>query len=318
MLKPFFSLLSPAGPRARLSILIFHRVLSAPDPMFPGEMHAQRFDEMLGWLGRWFNVLPLSLAVKLMQEGRLPSRAAAITFDDGYADNLDVAAPILSRHRMHASFFISTGFLDGGRMWNDGLIEAVRRTRLEALDAGEFGRYPLSDWQARRAAAEGLIDRIKYLEPAMRLAAVEQVARAADSSLPGDLMMSSDQVARLHQLGFEIGAHTIHHPILARVSEDEAREEISRGRATLESLIQAPVRLFAYPNGKPGRDYAAAHVRMVRQLGFDAAVSTAWGASRQGDDVFQLRRFTPWDFARRKFGVRMARNLLQPASQALA
>jgi len=318
MLKPLFSLLSPAGPRARLSILIFHRVLPAPDPMFPGEMHAQRFDEMLGWLGRWFNVMPLSLAVKLMQEGRLPSRAAAITFDDGYADNLDVAAPILNRHRMHASFFISTGFLDGGRMWNDGLIEAVRRTRRDVLDAGEFGRYTLGNWHDRTAAAEGLIGRIKYLEPAARLAAVESVARAADSVLPDDLMMRSDQVTRMHQLGFEIGAHTIHHPILARIPEDEAREEIARSRATLESLIQAPVRLFAYPNGKPGRDYVGEHVRIVRQLGFDAAVSTAWGASRQGDDVFQLRRFTPWDFARRQFGVRMARNLMQPASQALA
>ncbi|MCX9156871.1 polysaccharide deacetylase family protein [Niveibacterium sp. 24ML] len=308
---------SPRGAKGRLSIFIWHRVLPAHDPMFPGELHAARFEATLAWIGRWFNVLALDEAVRLMARGELPARAAAITFDDGYADNLTVAAPLLQKAGLPATFFIASGYLDGGRMWNDGLIEAVRRSPLDVLDTSQWGRFPLPDWAARGAAAQGLIDKIKYLEPAERELAVTEVARAARSTQPTDLMMSSAQVRELAQRGFAIGAHTVTHPILARIGSEKARTEIAEGRAALERMIGARVPLFAYPNGKPGRDYLPEHVDMVRALGFDAAVSTAWGASAQGDDVFQLRRFTPWDEGRFRFGVRLAKNLAQPGPEAL-
>jgi len=317
MIRTGLSILSPQGARARLSVFIWHRVAPSPDPMFPGELHAERFVRTLGWIGRWFNVLPLDEAVRRLSDGTLPARAAAITFDDGYADNLTVAAPILKTAGMHATFFIASGYLDGGRMWNDGLIEAVRRSPLDVLDTPQWGRFPLGDWRARETAALRLIDQIKYLEPAEREQAVIDVARAAHTTLPTDLMMSSAQVTQLHRLGFGIGAHTVSHPILAKIPLARAREEISAGRDSLERLIGARVPLFAYPNGKPGRDYLPEHVSLVRELGFDAAVATAWGASAQGDDVFQLRRFTPWDADRLRFGIRMAQNLAQPAREAL-
>jgi peptidoglycan/xylan/chitin deacetylase (PgdA/CDA1 family) len=88
-----FGALSPGGPRARLSVLIFHRVLPRPDPLFPGEPDAARFDWQLRLLKRWFDILPLPDAVHALREGRLPARALAITFDDGYADNCTVALP---------------------------------------------------------------------------------------------------------------------------------------------------------------------------------------------------------------------------------
>jgi peptidoglycan/xylan/chitin deacetylase (PgdA/CDA1 family) len=62
-----------------------------------------------------------------------------ITFDDGYADNVEVALPILLRYEIAADFFVSTGFLDGGRMWNDTVIEAFRATPLDRVDLGDFG-----------------------------------------------------------------------------------------------------------------------------------------------------------------------------------
>lgn len=71
------TLASPAGPRAGLSILIFHRVLPEPDPLFP-EVDAQRFDALMGWVKNGFNVLPLDEAVERLQQWSLPARAAAI------------------------------------------------------------------------------------------------------------------------------------------------------------------------------------------------------------------------------------------------
>src|SRR5207253_1278872 len=89
----------------------------------------------------------------------------------------------------------------------------------------------------------------------------------------------------------------------------EARREIGEGRDALEALTRQPVKLFAYPNGKPGSDYTAAHVAIAKSLGFSAAVSTAWGAARIGDSLYELPRFTPWGRTPFEWAWRLAQNL---------
>ena len=80
-------------------------------------------------------------------------------------------------------------------------------------------------------------------------------------------------------------------------------------KSALEALVGEPIRLFAYPNGKPGQDYGAAARNIVASAGFDAAVTTAPGASTVASDLWQLPRFTPWDRGRVGFALRLARNL---------
>jgi peptidoglycan/xylan/chitin deacetylase (PgdA/CDA1 family) len=319
MIRTTFSLLSPAGPGARLSVLIFHRVLAAPDPLFPDEPDAARFDRICGWLARWFNVLPLDAAVKSLRAGRLPARAAAITFDDGYADNHDVAMPILRRHGLTATFFVATGFLDGGRMWNDTVIESLRRTPHRSLDLTglalpDVGQLSLDSWNARTDAIALLIKAVKHLQPERRAALVAMVGEMAGVALPTDLMMSSVQVKALRDAGMQIGAHTVNHPILARLEHANARREMAESKEVLEAMLGERVGLFAYPNGCPGRDYTYDSVSLVRELGFDAAFSTAWGAARSGCDPYQLPRFTPWDRIASRFGARLMANLWQSTS----
>ena len=128
----------------RLVALFYHRVLAAPDPMLPTEPDARIFDAQMQALGGMFNVLPMDEAVARLAEGRLPPRAACITFDDGYRDNLQIAAPILPPHGMTATFFVASGFLDGGRMFNDTVRESVRRLASGEHDLSwlELGRRP--------------------------------------------------------------------------------------------------------------------------------------------------------------------------------
>lgn len=311
MLRQLFELMSPPGPRRRLSVLIFHRVLPKVDPLFPDEIDADRFDRICGWLKAWFNVLPLDGAVAGLKAGTLPNRSACITFDDGYADNCQVALPILQRHGLTATFFIATGFLNGGRMWNDTLIETVRARGGSSLDAScaGLGHYQLDAIPQSRQAIDALIAKVKYLGIAERIRVTQELADTAKVELPNDLMMSSAEVKTLRQAGMQIGAHTVSHPILARLRDDEAMQEIQTSKEFLQDLLGERIGLFAYPNGKPGEDYSAQTVNVVRQLDFDAAVSTTWGTTSPGDDLLQIRRFTPWDRSKWRFGLRLLANL---------
>ena len=122
-------------------------------------------------------------------------------------------------------------------------------------------------------------------------------------------MLTSDQLRRMRAAGMGIGAHTVSHPILAKLDVAATRAEIDSSRRFLQDVLGERIGLFAYPNGKPGTDYSPDSVSVVRELGFDAAVSTAPGAARQGDDCFQLPRFTPWQRQRARFGASLLRNL---------
>ena len=281
----------------RLSILIFHRVRARTDAIFPAEADAAHFERLMRLVAQSFHVMTLGDAVSRLQRGELPPRALVVTFDDGYADNADVALPILQRCGLSASFFVSTGFLDGGRMWNDSVIEIVRACPHATIDLEEFGLgvCSLAGPLEKRAAIEMLLPRIKYMTLSARDEAIAHLQRLSGvAHLPVDLMMRSEQVRQLHRAGMEIGAHTVNHPILTTLTTTEVEHEIAVGRNRLQEIIDAPVDVFAYPNGKPGRDYDASHVELLRRLGFAAAVSTAPGVARLGDDRCQLPRLAPW------------------------
>lgn len=310
-LRWLFNRLSPAGSDARLTVVIFHRVLSVPDALLPDEPDAVWFETQMRWLKNWFNVLPLAEAVERLRTRSLPARAAAITFDDGYADNCLVALPILRSAGLSATFFVATGYLDGGQMWNDKVIEAVRRAKGRQLNlsALNLGEYPLATLVDRRHTLGKLLNALKYLEAAQRERLANDLANAANIEPAKDMMLTSDQVRTLAEAGMSIGAHTVSHPILARVSDDEARREMIQGKQRLESIIGRKVGLFAYPNGKPGIDYTATHVQLAREAGFSGAVSTGWGAATGRTDLFQLPRFTPWDRTGLRYAFRLARNM---------
>jgi peptidoglycan/xylan/chitin deacetylase (PgdA/CDA1 family) len=194
-------------------------------------------------------------------------------------------------------------------MWNDAVIEVVRNAPGERLNLGRagFGVVDIGCPVRRRAVIEMLIAALKYLPADER---IERVKRMARSFTP--TMLSSDQLIALHRAGMAIGAHTVSHPILSAISNAEARAEIADGRARLQDIIQAKVTLFAYPNGKPGRDFEERHAAMLRSQGFEAAVTTAWGAARVGTDPLYLPRFTPWDRGSGRFLLRMAANMFMP------
>lgn len=300
------TLLSRGGAQASLLVLIYHRVLPAPDPMLPSEPDAATFAQQMDLLAQNFVVLPLREGVARLRQGQLPARAVCITFDDGYANNFTVALPILRERALPATVFVAPAYLDGGCMFNDMIFEACRAAP-EELDLADFGMGQLSLAGApeRIRAAQQIVDQWKYLPRQERQQRAEQLAERVGAAPHTGLMMTEQQVARMPHEGIEIGAHTMTHPILARTQPDEARDEIVRSRRRLEDIIGAPVFSFAYPNGKPGRDYAREHVNIVREAGFELAVSTSWGTATAQSDPFQIPRIAPWDRHPLRYAARM-------------
>jgi len=287
----------PGTHANRLLILIYHRVHAQTDAMFPRELTAQRFDWQMELLRRHCAPVSLREGVSRLRAGSLPSRAVAVTFDDGYADNALVALPILMRYRIPATFFVSTGFLDGGCMWNDILIESLRRASGVSVDLSALGLgvETLGSVEQKGELAGSALRAVKHLHPQERLRRVSELSQSLAVALPRDLMMTTHQIRVLAAAGMEIGAHTIDHPILRSLSLAEAREEIAGGRAALEKIVGHAVTSFAYPNGRPGVDYTDRDRELVESLGFELAVSTTRGVSHQQSDIYQLPRFTPWD-----------------------
>lgn len=300
--------LSPGGNRGKLVVFIFHRVLAERDPLLPGEPDAIQFDWMVRLISRNFNVLPFGQAVGLLRSGALPRAAACITFDDGYKDNFSVALPILKRHGLVATFFIATGFLGGGRMWNDDIIEAIRLLPSEVVDWSEFGlaRHDLTTHHERLNSIGNVLGTLKYIPHGHREATAREIARRAGVGDRSEQMMSADDVRALRAAGMELGGHTRSHPILNSLEDSEAYSEIAEGKVELETILSERVDVFAFPNGNPKRDLAARHVEMLKEAGFVAAATTERGVGSVTTDPFMMPRFTPWDRTPARFAARCA------------
>jgi peptidoglycan/xylan/chitin deacetylase (PgdA/CDA1 family) len=305
-------LVSPGGSNGKLTILTYHRVLPEHDGLLlDDQVDAAKFARHMAAIAECFQVLPLPEALERLKAGTLPPRAASITFDDGYLDNYTVALPVLQRHGFKATFFVCSGYLNDGLMFNDVVVEALRgATRLE-LDLSWLGlgvQKP-SDIDSRRTLAYNILRAVKYLPFDEREQACQRLWEMAQ---PGQkrprLMMTDEQVRHLASQGMTLGAHTHTHPILSRVELDTARQDIEQNRQLLSNLVGEVPKIFAYPNGRPVCDYSHQHVKLLQDMGFDAAVSSAWGVATRACDRYQLPRFSPWDDDPRRLILRLLKN----------
>ena len=299
-LRDFFA---RAAREPVLSIMIFHRVLAKSDPMVAGAVTHREFSDIARLVRQNFACYPLSEAVARLDAGT-PGHMVSMTFDDGYADNFEIALPVLRRYGLPATVFVAARYLDGGIMWNDVVGEAIAKTRRPKLDCEylDGDKLHLDSILERQHARKRVIGTLKYLPQGERERRAWDLARRLDVVPRSDLMLTRGQLKRLADDPLiEIGGHTYSHPILARTDEAAAVYEMSEGKKILEAITQQPVAGFAYPNGQPGRDYRPEHARMARDTGFAYAVSTEWGAARTSADRFQLPRFTPWHRKRLRF-----------------
>ena len=296
LIKPLTGTISALRGGRRIVVLTYHRVLDEPDPLRSGDVTAAEFESHVRMIAGYFHAMTFGDAATALADGGFPSNCVAITFDDGYRDNHDTALPILKKYGVPATFFVSTGFLADGVMWNDVVIESVRARIGDSIDLAAVGgeRAALATAEDAAALLRKILPEIKRLPLQERQEAVTNLSQAAGYVRESRVMMTADEVREMHRSGMEIGAHTISHPILKSLPDDAARREIEDSKRTLEEITDGSVTSFAYPNGRPGRDFSDRDADLVQGAGFQRAATTEWASATPDADPFRIPRVSLW------------------------
>jgi peptidoglycan/xylan/chitin deacetylase (PgdA/CDA1 family) len=258
---------------------MYHRVATTASDPLELCVAPERFAEHLRLLQTVGEIVPLA---SLVAEPPRTGLSVAITFDDGYADNALQAAPLIEEHDAHATVFVVAGAVGSrGPFWWDRLAALVSREEY----------WPL--WERlRHLPAEQIGEELAALELDRAAAQVEPDARA----------MNEDELAALAAGPVEIGAHTLTHPSLPSLREEERRREIAGSRAQLEELLGGPPDAFAYPYG----DYDRATVRLVGQSGFRLACTIHENRLSRLSPRLQLPRYPVRDWPADELERRLA------------
>ncbi|HEU4940023.1 MAG TPA: polysaccharide deacetylase family protein [Candidatus Eisenbacteria bacterium] len=278
-------------------VLLYHRVNRAARHFTIERTEPDAFRAQMEHLARQFHVMPLGDIVRRARaQEPLPPRAVAITFDDGYEDNYTEAYPVLRDFGLPATVFLATGCIGTGEsLWFDRVLGAFRTARADSVTLpGGALEEGLRDPEVRERVAHRALYALMRLPNAERAPSIDRLVRDLDpedlSHLPA--MMTWDQVRLMAADGITFGAHTVTHPILSRLTLDEAESEIVGSKRRIEEEIRMPVNLFAYPVGRRS-DYSPGVLDLVARAGFDAALTTTPAANAIGDDPYLLRRVKP-------------------------
>lgn len=291
------------GSGSRLPVLQYHSVSSDGVYRTPSiAVSPALFERQMAFVAAHYRLVSLDDVVDCIERRRpFPPRAVAITFDDGYLDNYTAALPILRRHRLTATFFVTAGpVVRGERFWVSWLRTAVLSAAdLSGLATAELippallsrargDREQIVEAITRRMNRSGRADRHDLLEQAAR------ALRIDDVPAPGaEELVRPEHVRELVRAGMTIGSHTVSHPNLPSLTAAEASSELAESKGLLEQITGQPVRHLAYPGGpEAGRPiFTRETMALARRAGYRSASTSLRQAVALDSDAFALGRY---------------------------
>ena len=275
-----------------LVILMFHKV-NALDDSLPLTVPPEMFDALIAEIRKHNEIVMLDRDA-LEDAGKHRGLRFALSFDDGYKDNYDQAFPILRKHDVPATIYVSTDFINGKReFWYEKIIHAIKSTELREIDLSDLG------WGIEATGTEtdrlGLIYRLnnelkqKTEEERSSVAAEILERSGARQSFRASEMLSWDDIREMNNWGIDIGSHTLSHPILSREPEDRSREEVTASREIIELELGHRITSFAYPNGTRD-DFNDTVVKQVEDAGYTTACTTIEGINSGSAPPHLLQR----------------------------
>jgi peptidoglycan/xylan/chitin deacetylase (PgdA/CDA1 family) len=302
--------------KPRVVVLAYHSVVERPEQTANTIRISQSrasFESQMSALARRFNPVTIEEVREFAAEGRrLPRWSAAVTFDDGFADNHDVVLPILARYGIPATFYIMVNAVETGTPpWYVRLNFAFNTTKVAAWKHPENGRnLELAGADGKKAALNVAWDLGAALSGTAQqqlICGIEQSLQVEPLDARSGLMMNWDQVRALKKAGHIIGGHTLSHPNLAQVSAAEARSEIRGCKERLEQTLGEPIEHFSYPHPALNPHWSPQTFEITREAGFRSAVLTTPGAVLPGDQPLRLKRLAPGkDSAQLMWGMERA------------
>jgi len=279
-------------------ILGYHRVANVMRDAYEVCVTPDHFSEHMEIINKYAHPVSLAELVQCLKVGSLPPKSVAVTFDDGYVDNLYNAKPILEKYEIPATVFVCTGYA-GREFWWDELERLVMSSEADlgmlCLQAGEsqFVWNQLkgsSDADVQRKFSHALYNFLLRLDVKEQDQAMHTIRSwsGVSSRDATSHALTCDELLQLADGGLiELGAHTRHHPMLPRLAWERQREEIIWSKQDLESLLGRRVDGFAYPNGSATDDAK----RITREAGFKFACTSLHDVIRRGTDLYELTRF---------------------------
>lgn len=280
-------------------ILTYHAINERPAP-FPvwHHMTVERFEEQIACAAKTRRCISVRRLLADMCGGRLQPYSLAVTFDDGFANNLHIALPILQRYGVPATFFLTAGSVGSQELlWPETLaliLELTGRPSIEyrglRLSCGDANGKATSYREVAATCKLRLSGEIAdYLSGLAQAAAVSEEALRRHPDREQYRMLSWDEAARLVKSDLvEIGGHTVSHGVLSRMPDENAWQEIAGCKQMLESRLGV-VDYFAYPNGGPG-DFNSTHRKMAVDAGFKAVFTSVVGCVKTTTDVLEIPR----------------------------
>lgn len=291
---------SMRGPSA--AILMYHSVLPDPSQLVDtyGEIaHSELiFRAQMELLAREFRPISLDEAIQHIRSGNsLPRRSVVITFDDGYADNYEVAMPVLNQAGVPATFYVTVDCVENKRLpWPSHLRFAFRNTRLSAWSDSQGKNWPLNLPEEREAAFLSSCDACCQLSGAVQEDFVVRVERELDAKIPrqqNSPMLTYEQMRALQRDGHIVGSHTMTHPNMAYIQADDAVRELTESKRRLELNLEVPIRHFSYPCPALSPHWSTKTAEQTQVAGYETAVTTDNGLTCNGDNPFCLKRLRP-------------------------
>jgi peptidoglycan/xylan/chitin deacetylase (PgdA/CDA1 family) len=292
-------------------VLLYHRVNPDNDPFFPA-LSVKTFDSQMRYLAANFQVLSLTDIINRIKQGLgIAPGTVAVTFDDGYRDNYAYAHPILRKYNCPATLFTATNYINNEKlMWNDKVALAIKFTAQKRITLpGSTRSFSLVSVSEKVVALEQILETLKTFPESDKLTLVEDLCKRLDSKQPksAPLMLSWKKLKQMAYEGWEVGSHTANHVILTRVPFCQAKEEICLSGSMLERELDRPIRLFSYPNGKPG-DYDLSIKTFLRDAGYIGAFTTIDQLNAHDADLFEIGRKSPWEESMPGFALRLSRS----------
>jgi len=275
-----------------LLVLNYHRVGIPQDSLFDRALWSATeddFDEQVRVLKHNCDIIGLDDLPDVerdLQSNCGGTRFGMITFDDGYLDNFETAFPILNSHNAPGVFFITTGFLDESPLaWWDEISWMVRTSTCSSIDTANWNGQEIPVDRTDCDSASRTLVRILYGLAGDRtsefldyLAEVTGTGRAP-AELSQNLWMNWDHIRHMRAAGMGIGAHSVTHPVLSRLTLEQQNFEVCESKLRLEQELSEPVSAFSYPVGRQDAFNAATRTALTHN-GIDWAFSYYGGFLR--------------------------------------